>query len=151
MPIVWHGGLLLTPSCRCIQHSTAGPPPGKQMAGNNTVTHPEHWHPWPGLRHVLCYLSVCISTEIPPYPHRATTRLGDIHEWNWLDSWAPLAKHTLPFYNESVCLRLFKWSRWVWWVGVVLGLGQWDSPHTLALQELESEDMLLSGFKQLDN
>ena len=122
VPIVWHGGLLLTPSCRCIQHSTAGPPPGKQMAGNNTVTHPEHWHPGPGLCHALCYLSACIASEIPPsYPCRATTRLGDIHEWNWLDSWASLAKHTLPFYNESICLRLFKWPSRVWWVGVISG------------------------------
>lgn len=56
----------LIPSCLCIQHSTAGPPPEKQMAGNNTVTHPEHWHPGPGLRHALCYLSVCIASEIPP-------------------------------------------------------------------------------------
>lgn len=73
----------------------------------------------------------------PPYPHRATTRLGDIHEWNWLDSWAPLAKHTLPFYNESVCLRLFKWPRRVRWVGVVLGLKQWDRwPMSWSTREL---------------
>lgn len=66
MPIVQHRGLLLTPSCLCIQHSFAGPPPGKQMAGNNTITHPEHWHPGPGLHCALCYLSVCIASEIPP-------------------------------------------------------------------------------------
>lgn len=127
MPIVRHRGLLLTASCLCIQHSSAGPPPGKQMAGNNTVTHPEHRHPGPGLQHALCYLSVCIASEIPPhYPHRATTRLGDIHEWNWLNSWAPLAQHTLLFYNESVSSELFKWSRRVWWEDVALSLGQRD-------------------------
>lgn len=39
MPVSWHCRLPLTPSCLCVQHSSAGPPPVKQMAGNNTVTH----------------------------------------------------------------------------------------------------------------
>lgn len=75
------------------------------------------------------HFAICLFVsplKSPPYPHRAITRLGDIHEWNWLDSWASLTKHTLPFYNEPVCSRLFKWPRLVHWVGVVLGLGQWD-------------------------
>lgn len=39
MPVARHRRLPLTPSCFCVQHSSAGPPPVKQMAGNNTVTH----------------------------------------------------------------------------------------------------------------
>lgn len=115
MPVVWHGGLLPIPSCRSIQHSAAGPPPGKQMAGNNTVTHPEHWHPGPGLSHALCYLCVCIAFEIPPtarYPRRPIVTLGDIHEWNWLESWSSLAKHKLLFY-EYVCSVLFEGYCWL--------------------------------------
>ncbi len=86
------------------------------------------------------HFAICLFVsplKSPPYPCRATTRLGDIHEWNWLDSWAPLAKHTLPFYNESVCSMLFKWPRRVWWVGVVLGLGQRDRwPVSRSTREL---------------
>lgn len=74
----------------------------------------------------ICLFVSPLKPPPPLYPRRATTRLGDIHEWNWLDSWASLAKHTLPFYNESVCLRLLECPRRVWWVGVVLGLGQRD-------------------------
>lgn len=75
------GGLLLTRSCLCIQRSAAGPPPGKQMAGNNTVTHPEHWHPGPGLRRALCYLSACIASEIPPL---SSHRHHQIRRYTWV-------------------------------------------------------------------
>lgn len=70
------------------------------------------------------HFAICLFVsppKSPPYPRRATSRLGDIHEWNWLDSWATLAKHTLPFYDESICSRMFKWPRRLWLVGVVLG------------------------------
>lgn len=75
------------------------------------------------------HFAICLFVsplKSPHYPRRATTRLGDIHEWNWLDSWAPLAKHTLLFCNESVCSRLLKWPRRVWWEDVALSLGQRD-------------------------
>lgn len=108
------------------------------------------------------HFAICLFVsplKSPPYPRRATTRLGDIHEWNWLDSWAPLAKHTLPFYNESVCSRLFKRPRRVWWGEHRFGFrttGQMTNEPNPAwsLQELEYDDRGLysaCGFKQLDN
>lgn len=103
MPIVLHGGLLLTPSCLCIQHSTAGPPPGKQMAGNNTVTHPEHRHPGPGLRHALCYLSVCIASEIPPLSSQSHHQ---IRRYTWVKLTGQLSPISQAYASilQWVCL-----------------------------------------------
>lgn len=47
------------------------------------------------------------SLQSPNYPRRATTGLGDIHEWIWLDSWAPLAETYARYLTTGAfCDRL---------------------------------------------
>lgn len=89
-----------------------------------------------------------LPLKSPHYPHIDITRLGDIHEWNRLDSWASLAKHTLPLCNESNCLKLFKEPRQVCWVGYILGFGPMSQSPCEGGQ---GSPYSLSGLKQLDN
>lgn len=67
----------------------------------------------------LCVLSAHITSQMDPtriipsslwspnYARRATTGLGDIHEWIWLDSWAPLAETYARYLTaDEFCDRL---------------------------------------------
>lgn len=108
MPVERPAGLLLTPSCLSVQHSTAGPPPVKQMAANNTVTHPERWHPGPGLNHALCYLSVCIGSEIPPL---SSHRHPQIRRYTWVKLTGQLSLISQTYASIM---------QWVWLLKVVL-------------------------------
>lgn len=132
------------PSCLCVQLSTAGPPPGKQMAGNNTVTHPERWHPGPGLRHALCYLPVCIASEIPPYSPKN-------HQ--------PIRRHAWVKLTCQMCLVNQTYASISQWVGQVsqtcwvLSSGQrgrW--PVNLTVCQLdEADNGFCIGRRDLDN
>lgn len=55
------------------------------------------------------------SLRSPNYARRATTGLGDIHEWIWLDSWAPLAETYARYLTtDAFCDRLSDQSHIGW-------------------------------------
>lgn len=153
-PIVRHRGLLLTPSCRWIQHSCAGPPPGKQMAGNNTVTHPERWHPGPGLHQALCYLSARIASEIPPLSSQSHLQ---IRRYTWVKLTGQLSPISQTYASILQCvslLEVFKWPRPARWGDVTLGLRyqhRWPVSQTSCECLISPSGKLVPGLKQLTN